>query len=507
MPRAFAHLISALLLTAGVLGLSAVSLAPAGAVSTTIRPLFGVTVPNVATLRADTHEFGRMRIIHAYYHGLPKSNTWTTGVPGRARSAVIVSFNAMPREVLSGRDDRVLSRFFRDAPRRWTVYWNYFHEPEDNIAAHQFTATAFRAAWRHVDRLASRAHNRHLRATVILMAWDLRKGSHRDWRDYFPGRRHVAVLGWDAYPRGAVQGHPELTPPREFMGGAVALSRRMGMRFGFAEFGMENVPGRAGWLHRVGRYLTRRHARFGTLFNSGSVRPPMILSGASAAAWRSVVASSRPIAARVMAYHPAGPATVTGTYKPVVVTGVYDQPYTIRRGDTLSKIAKMFYGSPRWWPQLFYQNKKVVKNPGVIVPGEKLLIHQRWKNPPKAPRVFTPPVAALTVHAASGPAPAAPAVSQPAPAPVAAGVLSYGQIEALWVAAGGPAAAEAQAASIAECESGGRTDAYNPSGATGLFQILGQVVPGNLYDPMVNTENAVAKYRASGDTFAQWVCQ
>ena len=74
------------------------------------------------------------------------------------------------------------------------------------------------------------------------------------------------------------------------------------------------------------------------------------------------------------------------------------------------------------------------------------------------------------------------------------------------MSAGGPSWAAAHAASIAECESGGRAGAYNPSGATGIFQILGAVVPGNLYDPYVNALNAVAKFRASGNTFAQWVC-
>lgn len=88
-----------------------------------------------------------------------------------------------------------------------------------------------------------------------------------------------------------------------------------------------------------------------------------------------------------------------------------------------------------------------------------------------------------------------------------AGTYSYSGLEALWVSAGGPSWAEAHAAEIAECESGGRVNAYNPSGATGLWQILGSVVPGNLDNPYVNALNAVAKFQASGDTFAQWVCQ
>ena len=93
------------------------------------------------------------------------------------------------------------------------------------------------------------------------------------------------------------------------------------------------------------------------------------------------------------------------------------------------------------------------------------------------------------------------------PPPPSAGQYSFSGLEQLWVAAGGPAWAEASAATVAECESGGNPRAYNPSGASGLWQILGQVSVGWIFDPMVNAENAVAKFRASGDTFAQWVCQ
>jgi hypothetical protein len=99
------------------------------------------------------------------------------------------------------------------------------------------------------------------------------------------------------------------------------------------------------------------------------------------------------------------------------------------------------------------------------------------------------------------------AASGPAVAPPpSGGAYSYPALENLWVSAGGPRWAASQAASIAECESHGNPQAHNPSGASGLWQILGQVVPGELFDPLVNAENAVAKFRASGDTFAQWVC-
>jgi hypothetical protein len=80
-------------------------------------------------------------------------------------------------------------------------------------------------------------------------------------------------------------------------------------------------------------------------------------------------------------------------------------------------------------------------------------------------------------------------------------------VGALWLEAGGPAWAEAGAEAVAMCESTDNTQAMNPDGAAGLWQILGQVVGGNLFDGLVNARNAVAKFTASGDTWAQWTCQ
>jgi hypothetical protein len=86
-------------------------------------------------------------------------------------------------------------------------------------------------------------------------------------------------------------------------------------------------------------------------------------------------------------------------------------------------------------------------------------------------------------------------------------VLSYSQLEQIWVAAGGPAAVEATAATIATCESGGNSKAQNPSGAAGLWQILGLPFPGDPFDPFTNARMAVAKYQGAGDSFSPWVCQ
>jgi hypothetical protein len=85
---------------------------------------------------------------------------------------------------------------------------------------------------------------------------------------------------------------------------------------------------------------------------------------------------------------------------------------------------------------------------------------------------------------------------------------SYAQLMALWINAGGPEAEAPVAAAIAEAESGGNSDAHNPSGASGLWQILGNPFPGNPFDPATNARMAVAKYRHNPqgtDNFSPWV--
>jgi Lysozyme like domain len=78
---------------------------------------------------------------------------------------------------------------------------------------------------------------------------------------------------------------------------------------------------------------------------------------------------------------------------------------------------------------------------------------------------------------------------------------TYAQLEGLWEQAGGSTALAPIMAAIAMAESGGNSQAYNPSGASGLWQILGAVNPadqGNLFNPQVNAKEAVLKYNAQG---------
>lgn len=83
---------------------------------------------------------------------------------------------------------------------------------------------------------------------------------------------------------------------------------------------------------------------------------------------------------------------------------------------------------------------------------------------------------------------------------------SYAQLEELWIQAGGAKPLAPLMAAIAMAESEGNDHAYNPSGASGLWQILGAVNSADqphLFDPRVNAREAVLKYTTQG--LGAWV--
>jgi nucleoid-associated protein YgaU len=48
--------------------------------------------------------------------------------------------------------------------------------------------------------------------------------------------------------------------------------------------------------------------------------------------------------------------------------------YTVQAGDTLSKIAKQFYGSANEYPKIFEANRDKLANPDKIQVGQELVI-------------------------------------------------------------------------------------------------------------------------------------
>jgi len=50
------------------------------------------------------------------------------------------------------------------------------------------------------------------------------------------------------------------------------------------------------------------------------------------------------------------------------------QSYTVVSGDTLSKIAKHFYGNANRWREIFEANRDQISNPDLIRPGQVFTI-------------------------------------------------------------------------------------------------------------------------------------
>ena len=79
------------------------------------------------------------------------------------------------------------------------------------------------------------------------------------------------------------------------------------------------------------------------------------------------------------------------------------------------------------------------------------------------------------------------------------GRFSVNEMARLWTRADGPPSESHTAGAVGAAESDGKPNAVGPptrwGRAKGLWQILGQVVPGNIFDPAVNARNAVRKWR------------
>lgn len=172
-------------------------------------------------------------------------------------------------------------------------------------------------------------------------------------------------------------------------------------------------------------------------------------------------------------------AAFVGSYTfTTTVVAAIPTSYTVRSGDTLSKIASRIYGNPAYWPVLFNANRERIKNPNLIYPGLRLTV------PPKPSHAPTPPKP--------------PKHSPPPPHTTSySGTLSCSGLEGLWRAAGGRASAAFIAAEIAKAESGGRQYAHSPTNDYGYWQINGSHGPKMAtYDPMGNARAAIS---ISGD--------
>jgi nucleoid-associated protein YgaU len=70
----------------------------------------------------------------------------------------------------------------------------------------------------------------------------------------------------------------------------------------------------------------------------------------------------------------AAPATMDDAPEPDTAEQPSSRFYTVKSGDTLSKIAREYYGSASKYPVIFEANKPMLSNPDRIYPGQVLRI-------------------------------------------------------------------------------------------------------------------------------------
>jgi LysM repeat protein len=155
--------------------------------------------------------------------------------------------------------------------------------------------------------------------------------------------------------------------------------------------------------------------------------------------------------------------------------------YTVRSGDTLSKIAERFYHNPADWTWLYDANRSKISNPNQIYVGEKLNV------PYSKPAVSS----YKPKHAKSGGHGGGTVLTSSSQR--LSGTLGCTGLESLWKEAGGSSSEAFMAAEIAMAESSGRQYAHSPTNDYGYWQINGSHGPSMAtYDPLGNAKAAIA---------------
>jgi len=77
---------------------------------------------------------------------------------------------------------------------------------------------------------------------------------------------------------------------------------------------------------------------------------------------------------RVSEWQPAQQSPATMTAGASVGGGQNQRRYTVKAGDTLSKISREFYGDANQYTKIFNANRDVLRDPNTISPGQELVI-------------------------------------------------------------------------------------------------------------------------------------
>jgi len=236
-------------------------------------------------------------------------------------------------------------------------------------------------------------------------------------------------------------------------------------------------------LRRTGRHTTPSQVEK-VAEKAGKAAPAVAIAGALVALPQSAHASEKT---------PATATAVTGqaqtTARLTRAAPAASRTYTVRSGDTLSRIAVRFYGSAGRWTWIYAANRAKIHNPNVIYAGERLTIPSHR---PTGTTSYTPR------HAKSG------STTLTTSARKLSGNLGCSGLEALWKAAGGKPGSAFIAAEIAMAESGGRQYAHSPTNDFGYWQINGGHGPAMAtYNPMGNARAAIA-ISSNGRNWRPW---
>jgi LysM repeat protein len=170
--------------------------------------------------------------------------------------------------------------------------------------------------------------------------------------------------------------------------------------------------------------------------------------------------ASTPLAATAQAASMLGPAPqlLSAIARPAQLDQAASQQatYTVKSGDTLSKIAGTEYKDQSAWPVLYYANRSEIHWANVIQPGQVLKVPAKPSKIPAAPGQLGPQVSSASVSTSTSTVSSASST----PSRSASSSSSYS----------GGTPGGSFGACVVERESGGNAQVMNSSGHYGLYQ-------------------------------------
>ncbi|MEV6968657.1 hypothetical protein AB0M47_26430 [Hamadaea sp. NPDC051192] len=271
--------------------------------------LFGST-----TNGAYLANYGPADMLRAFFSGAP--GDWTTNSKLNGTAPVNVSFKYPPAEVAAGTHDAALRTFFSTAPSDRTVWWTFFHEPEDNIAAGEFTKAEYIAAWRRIWTITheTAVYKANVKATLVLMDWSLDPASGRNWLDYYPGDVYVDVLSWDIYnfyDDNASLTDNETMAEHQVRRPSLATTLARGKPFAISELGYLDANDRAAFLADLANWARDNNTVFVAYYDYNLNFDYRLHDVASQQAWHSAIDNSLFAGAVTATNNPAAGVTST----------------------------------------------------------------------------------------------------------------------------------------------------------------------------------------------------